>query len=142
MPTMTMQPDDLPRLRRRLIVTMLMLFFGCLLAVWMESPALASWLALPVSLAGIVGPVFAYQSYQRRGSQSIAPERRMPSYIGAVQTAIGIQQLNAAVGVVVFFLSGALQALIGVAATLLLLGAIWPTEARLELFGSQEDLSE
>ncbi|MDX1389522.1 MAG: hypothetical protein R3344_10060, partial [Acidobacteriota bacterium] len=94
-------------------------------------------LALPAALAGLIAPVVAYRVYLRlceRSPRNAGLQDRCTAFIRATLVALAVTEAPALLGLVVFLLSGAPLALSGVAAHVLLTGAIWPSRTRLEVF--------
>lgn len=94
-------------------------------------------LAMPVALAGLVGPVIGYRVYlllgERVGSDSTVPER-CRSFVRATTYALAITATTAVAGATLFALTHRITTLAGVLGHLLLAGAIWPSAERLESF--------
>ncbi len=121
----------------------LSLLAGVLIATavvwWVHSgrtPSL-SVLVFPAALAGLIAPVIGYRVYLRvreRSPDGADAQGRCAAFVRATLVALALTETVALFGIVVFLLSGARLALSGVAAHVLLTGAIWPSRARLDVF--------
>lgn len=92
----------------------------------------AGWVG-PLTLFGIVSPVIGYRLYawqQERAGEGAGPA----DYLRATLTALSATGLAGVGGWGVHLWSGEIGPLAGLASHVLLAGALWPTEERLELF--------
>jgi hypothetical protein len=94
-------------------------------------------LVLPAAAFGAISPVFGYRLYlllrERIAPGASAAECRA-TFLRAVVLALAVTDAAAVFGVLVHALTGDLLVLIGAFMHVLLAGAIWPTEDRLQLF--------
>ena len=91
-----------------------------------------SGLVMPAGLLGIVAPAIAWRLQarirQRAGGQA---------YVRSVAVGLAVTEAAALIGALVWLYSREAAALIGFPMHLLMVGALWPTEARMEQ--SEED---
>ena len=99
-------------------------------------PAVAV-LVLPAAVMGAVSPVIGFRLYlllRERIAPETGPAERRRLYIRAVSLALAVTALAAIFGVIIYGTTGELITLIGPFMHILLAGAIWPTDDRLEAF--------
>jgi len=112
------------------------LFVAALSGLFEPTGAL-SVLIGPAALFGLVGPVLGYRLYlllrERIPAEADAVERRRV-FLRATLSALSITEAAALFGVLVFVFSGEWYAAVGVATHIILTGAIWPTQERLDAF--------
>jgi len=107
------------------------------LAGLVASPVRLEWLAPPAALLGLVSPVIGYRLYAllaERVSPTEDAGARRGAFLRATVVALSVADGVAVFGIVAFALSGKPMALIGVLTHVILTGAIWPSEERLETF--------
>ena len=99
-------------------------------------------LVVPAAVVGAVGPTVAYRLYQllrdRLAAGADATLRRQ-TFLRANVLAFSVTECAAVFGVIVYALSGAPLALIGVLMHVLLAGTLWPSEEKLARFVSDAD---
>jgi uncharacterized membrane protein len=125
--------------RARLIV-------GALIGGVLILTALSGWmpradglvgLVVPAAVVGAASPVVAFRLYhllRERITPTATDAVRRETYLRANVLAFAITEGAALFGVIVFALTDAPLALIGVAMHVLLAGALWPTEEKLAGF--------
>jgi hypothetical protein len=107
---------------------------GALLLV----PAASSptrYLVLPAALAGLVALAVGYQLYGAvlgRLAAGAAAGPRLAALRAATIASLSVTESTAIFGAIAFYFSREPVALVGLAAHLILAGAVWPTEGRLE----------
>lgn len=89
-------------------------------------------LAPVAGLVGLIAPVVGYRSYLYLGETSRRPLG--PRFVAATALGVGVTGAAAVLGVVAFYLSSRLPALIGLVTHVMLTGAIWPSDWRLDAF--------
>ena len=99
-----------------------------------------SWLVVPAGVLGLVAPAVAWrlQARVRENATGGAAEGRR-AYLRSVIVGLAVTEGTALLGVMAWRLSGELPALIGLPMHLLMVGALWPTEERLQR--AEEDAS-
>ena len=91
----------------------------------------------PAALLGLVSPVIGYRLYAllaERVSPTADAGACCQAFSRATVVALSVTDVIALFGIVAFALSGKPAALIGVLTHVILTGAIWPSEERLETF--------
>jgi len=90
-------------------------------------------LVVPAGVLGLVAPAIAWrvQTRIREGARGGAAGGRR-AYVRSVTWSLCITEGAATLGVLVWLLSQAPQALIGLPLHLVMVGALWPTEERLQ----------
>jgi hypothetical protein len=94
-------------------------------------------LVIPSAVAGAAGPVVGYRLYQlqrERLPRAAAEADCRRAFLRATVLALGITEGAALLGIVVHGMTGELLALIGLFMHVLLAGALWPTEEKLQGF--------
>jgi hypothetical protein len=94
-------------------------------------------LTAPAALLGIVSPVIGYRVYHYQRERAPADEGVAPAcarFLRATVAALAVTEAAALFGVVAFMIGGGPYALVGVAMHLLLAGALWPSEEKLDRF--------
>lgn len=92
-------------------------------------------LVFPAVLAGLIALPVAWRLYAAlQGGAVAGEEARCRRFLVATACALAVTECAAIFGIVAFMLSRQGAALVGVATHVILAGAIWPTEARLESF--------
>jgi len=112
------------------------LLFAVVAVMLRPTPA-TSALAPPAGLAGIVSPLIGYRLYswlRERVPGSAGPAQRRAAFLRATLLSLSVTDVTAAFGLVVYLFTEAPSTLIGVASHVILTGAVWPTEERLESF--------
>jgi hypothetical protein len=106
-------------------------------AEWFAPTSRVEFLVLPAGLLGIVSPVIGYRllaMFEERVPAGAGLERGCQAFLRATLLAAGAGEGIALLGVVAWMLSGRLTALIGLVTHVILVGAIWPSAARLDRF--------
>jgi hypothetical protein len=106
---------------------------GTLLLV--PEPPPSRSLVLPAALAGLVALAVGYRLYgamlgRLAGDAAAGP--RIAALRSATIASLSVTEATAIFGAIAFYFSREPIALLGVAAHLILAGAVWPTERRLE----------
>lgn len=99
-------------------------------------------LVAPAAIAGAVSPAVAFRLYQMRRDRLSGGDGasvRRQAFLRANVLTFAITEGAAVFGVIVFALSGAPLALIGVLMHVLLAGALWPSEEKLAGFVGRID---
>jgi hypothetical protein len=97
----------------------------------------AHGLVVPAAVMGAASPAIAFRLYQLmrdRLTPESTVEHRREVFVRANVLCFAITEAAAVFGAVVFALSGAPLALIGVGMHVLLAGALWPSQEKLEAF--------
>jgi len=91
------------------------------------------FLVVPAGVLGLVAPAVAWrvQARIREGARGDAAGRRR-AYLRSLTVGLAITEAAASVGVVVWLLTRQPQALIGLPMHLIMAGALWPSEERLQ----------
>ena len=107
----------------------LLLALSFLASAWQERSALV----VPAGVLGLVAPAIAWrlQARIREGVRGDAAAARR-AYVRSVTVGLGVTEGAAMLGVLVWFVSREPAALVGLPMHLLMVGALWPTEERLE----------
>ena len=92
------------------------------------------YLTPPVGLIGLVSLPIGYRFYLWKRDQAAGESTGPHAFSRATLQALSITAAAGLAGVAVFAMTGEVAALLGVAAHLLLSGAIWPSPERLESF--------
>jgi hypothetical protein len=98
------------------------------------------FLIAPAGIVGIVSPAIGYRLFHWFGErlpQGAGDTEREASFLRASVLAVSVTEGSALLGIVTFAMTGALTAMIGVVSHMILTGALWPTEDRLEFFVAQ-----
>jgi hypothetical protein len=93
----------------------------------------ASPLVVPAGVLGLVAPAIAWrvQARVREGVGGAAAAGRR-AYVRSVTVGLAITEAAAVLGLVVWLVSGQASALTGLPMHLVMVGALWPTEERLQ----------
>lgn len=95
----------------------------------------SSVLVFPAMLVGLFALAVAWRVYVALGAGGASGEEgRCRRFVMATVLAMAVTECAALFGIVAFMLSREWAALAGVATHVILCGAIWPTEARLDSF--------
>lgn len=99
------------------------------------TPASSS-LVFPAILAGLIALPVAWRLYAalQSGGAAAGEDARCRRLVTATVAALAVTEGAALFGIVAFMLSREWAALVGVATHVILAGAIWPTDAKLESF--------
>jgi hypothetical protein len=106
---------------------------GALLLVPAAPPS--RFLVLPAALAGLVALAVGYRRYGTvlgRLAAGAAAGPRLAALRAATIASLSVTESTAIFGAIAFYFSREPVALVGLAAHLILAGAVWPTEGRLE----------
>ena len=98
-------------------------------------------LVAPAALLGLVAPVFGYRLYEmlrERVPGDASRTDRSAAFLRATIAALSVTEGIAFFGVVAYLLSQRFFALVGVLTHVILTGALWPSEQRLERFLGSE----
>jgi len=104
---------------------------------WMPRGGDLEGLVVPAAVIGAVSPVVAFRLYQLfrdRLTSGATAARRRETFLRANVLCFAITEGAALFGVIVYALTGAPLALIGVVMHVLLAGALWPSEEKLAGF--------
>lgn len=92
-----------------------------------------SWLVVPAGVIGIVAPAVAWRLQARiRETATGGAAAGRAAYLRSVVVGLAVTEGAALLGVMAWVLSGEAPALIGLPMHLLMVGALWPTEERLQ----------
>jgi len=100
-------------------------------------PARTAVLVGPASLLGIVSPVIGLRLYvwiRSRIPRAAGRSARLAAFYKANVTALGVTDAIGTLGLLGFLLSGQIVCLFGVLSHVLLAGALWPTQERMDRF--------
>ena len=100
-------------------------------------------LTAPAALFGLVSPVIGFRLYQYQRERRPAvdsAEQGCARFLRATILALAVTEGAAFFGVIAFMLGGGPFALVGVAMHLLLVGALWPSEEKLDRFVTVSDV--
>lgn len=89
------------------------------------------------ALAGLVSPLIGYRLFawlRERVPPGASHAERCAGFLRATLLSVAAGESVALFGIVAYWLSSALAALIGVVTLVILAGAVWPTPERLESF--------
>jgi hypothetical protein len=91
----------------------------------------------PAALAGLVSPLLGYRLFallRERTGPGAGHAARCDRFLRATLFSVAVGAGVALFGIVAFWLSSVVAALIGVVTLVILVGALWPTEEKLEGF--------
>lgn len=94
-------------------------------------------LGAAAALAGLVSPLIGYRLlawFRERSGPGASHEAGCAEFLRATILSLAVGEGVALFGIVAYWLSAVLAALIGVVTLVILAGAIWPTPERLEAF--------
>ena len=138
------EPDE--RDAERATLSRSRLIVGALVGGVLILTALSGWMpradglqgaVVPAAVIGAASPAIAYRLYQllrERLTPGATASRRRETFLRANVLAFAITEGAALFGVIVYALTGAPVALIGVVMHVLLAGALWPSEEKLAGF--------
>ncbi len=99
-----------------------------------------SWLVVPAGVLGLAAPAVAWRVQARvREAATGGADGGRRAYLRSVVVGLAVTEGTALLGVMAWLLSGEVPALIGLPMHLLMVGALWPTEERLQR--AEEDAS-
>ena len=104
---------------------------------WLAISGRVEFLVAPAALLGIVSPVIGYRLFMMQAERVPAGAcvaQGCRAFLKAILVAMAVSEGIALFGLVAWLTSGRLIALIGIVTHMILVGAIWPAEARLERF--------
>lgn len=94
-------------------------------------------LGAAAALAGLISPVIGYRLYawlRERYPAEASHVERCAGFVRATLLSLAVSESVALFGIFAYWFSAALPALIGVVTHVILVGAVWPTDERLEAF--------
>ena len=104
---------------------------------FVEPRGIAPVVGSAAALAGLVSPLIGYRLFtwsRERIAPGTSHEKACSAFVRATLLSLAVGEGVALFGILAYWLSAMLAALIGVVTLVILAGAIWPTPERLEAF--------
>ena len=107
------------------------------LSAVLDFPPRLTYLVGPAALIGLVGLLIGFRLYhwfRDRIAPEASEQARHAAFLRATVASLAVTEAAALFGIVVYWFSGTPFALVGVVTHVILVGAVWPTPERLEVF--------